>query len=443
MDNSNITEQKREGEGENPILMQQQFMDALMSNSPFHLSFDLSGDGMIYEDHVHISEPYPLRAEAIMELPVHFEAFFQKWYELYDPHFEKTPDENIFTEYYLKEAFARNEHLIDTVIKQKTIDFDGNYIFMQIFIILTENYADNHINVCVIWRDISAFRQKTAENSMELMTDNKMLREAYETANKTSYNKTNFLAQMSHEIRTPMNTIIGMAAIASKHIYNHERVRHCISRITNASRYMLTLLNDIVDMSDIESGTLKLEESTFNIINMLDNLNVLCHTMASEYEHSFNVTHSEIEHKHVIGDSLRLQQIFMNISSNSIKYTPNGGTISVSVTELPSDKAGKCCFRFNFKDNGIGIEHDYIGHIFEPFVRAKDYRVDKIQGSGLGLPITKTLIEMMEGNINVNSLLDKGTSIDVTIYLKYPVEKEEEKNKDERPICLTKEEFDS
>lgn len=444
MDNPNITEQKKDTE--KALIMheqkQQQFMDALMSNSPFHLSFDLSGDGMIYEDSVNVSDPYPLQAEAIMELPVHFEAFFQKWYELCDPQFEKPLEENIFTESYLKEAYARNEHLLDTVVKQKTIDFDGNYIFMQIFIVLTENPANHHIYVYIIWRDISAFRQKIAENSMDLITDNKVLREAYETANKTSSNKTNFMAQMSHDIRTPMNTIIGMAAIASKHIYNHERVRHCISRITSASRYMLTLLNEILDMSDIESGTLKLEESTFNIVNMIDNLKILCRNMASENEHAFNITHNEIVHKHVIGDSLRIQQIFMNISTNSIKYTPNGGNISVSVKEEPSGEEGKCCFQFIFKDNGIGMENHYISQIFDPFSRAKDHRVEKIQGSGLGLPITKTLVEMMNGNISVKSLPDKGTTVEVTIFLKLPAETEVNEEKEELPIFITKEDFD-
>lgn len=428
----------------NDILMHQQrqlqFMDALMSNSPFHLSFDLSGDGIIYEDAVTVSDPYPLKASAIMELPVHFETFFQKWVEFCDPQFETLPDENIFSTAYLKAAYERNEHLIDIVVKQKTIDFDGSYIFMQIFIVLTENPSDHHIQVYVIWRDISAFRKMVAENSMELVTDNKELRQAYETANKTSSDKTNFLAQMSNDIRTPMNTIIGMAAIASKHIYNHERVRLCIANITSASRYMLTLLNEIIDMSSIETGTLKLEESTFNIVNMIDNLKILCRNMASENEHAFTITSHDIVHQHVIGDSLRIQQIFMNIATNSMKYTPNGGNISVSITEKPTEREGDCCFQFAFTDNGIGMESNYIRHVFEPFVRAKDHRVEKIQGGGLGLPITKTLVEMMNGSISVKSCPDKGTTVDVTIFLKLPAEREDN-GKEEGPIFITKEEF--
>lgn len=420
---------------------QQQLMDALTSNSPFYFSFDVSGDGMIHEDFVTTTGYHPIQMAAGMELPVPFELFAKKWYEIYEPQFEKKPEEDIFTIDYLKKAFERSEHITDIVVKQKSLEGNGESSYVQIFIVLTERPADHHIWAYVIWRDISSFRRTVIENNLELENHNRELKEAYESVNKTSAAKTDFLAQMSHNFRIPMNTIIGMTAIAGKHLFDHDRVRKCLNRITDSSRYMLVLLNEILDMSDIESEKLILEENTFNITKTLENLMVLCRNMAKENEHAFTITPHGIAHDRVIGDSFRVQQVFMNLATNAIRYTPDGGDIYVSVTEKLTENKNKACFEFTFKDNGIGMDRDYMAHLFEPFLRAKDHRVERIQGSGLGLPITKALVEMMDGTINIESELDVGTTVTLTMYFKLPDNEEVPYADSDEPVFVTKEEF--
>lgn len=229
--------------------------------------------------------------------------------------------------------------------------------------------------------------------------------DAAEAANKA---KTEFLSNMSHDIRTPMNGIIGMTAIAATHIDDKERVQDCLQKISQASKHMLSLINEVLDMSKIESGKVDLNEEEFNLSNLVDNLLTMTSAQINKHHHEISVNISGVTHEEVIGDSLRIQKVFTNLMSNAVKYTPDGGRIRFSITEKPSFQEKVGCYEFIFEDNGIGMSEEFMEKIFEPFSRAIDERVNKIQGTGLGMPISRNIVRMMGGDIKVESKLNVG-----------------------------------
>ncbi|MGN1094271.1 MAG: ATP-binding protein, partial [Candidatus Neoclostridium sp.] len=244
------------------------------------------------------------------------------------------------------------------------------------------------------------------------------LQAAYDSAEAANKAKTEFLSNMSHDIRTPMNGIIGMTAIAATHLDDKERVRDSLQKISQASKHMLSLINEVLDMSKIESGKVDLIEEEFNLSNLIDNLLSMTNEQISRHRHELSVNISGVTHEEVIGDSLRIQKVFTNLMSNAVKYTPDGGKISLTIVEKPSSYAKVGCFEFIFEDNGIGMSEEYQKKIFEPFTRASDSRVHKIQGTGLGMPISRNIVRMMGGDIKVESKLDVGSRFTVTMYLK-------------------------
>ncbi|MGN0576630.1 MAG: hybrid sensor histidine kinase/response regulator, partial [Ruminococcus sp.] len=244
------------------------------------------------------------------------------------------------------------------------------------------------------------------------------LREAYEAAEAANKAKTEFLSNMSHDIRTPMNGIIGMTAIAATHIDDKERIQDNLQKIAQASKHMLCLINEVLDMSKIESGKVDLVEEEFNLSNLIDNLISMTSAQINKHHHELSVNISGVVHEEVIGDSLRIQKVFTNLMSNAVKYTPDGGKISLSISEKPSRLAKVGCYEFIFEDNGIGMSEEFMEQIFDPFARADDSRVAKIQGTGLGMPISRNIVRMMGGDITVESKLDCGSRFIVTIYLK-------------------------
>ncbi len=243
------------------------------------------------------------------------------------------------------------------------------------------------------------------------------LEDAYEAANRANAAKSNFLSNMSHDIRTPMNAIIGMTAIACAHIDDKERVQDCLTKITVSSKHLLGIINEVLDMSKIESGKLDLNMEDFDLAELVDNLIAMCKPQIEAMHHELLVDVKDIEHEFVTGDSQRIQQAFMNLMSNAIKYTPEGGKIRLSITEKPTNKGKVGCYEFIFEDNGIGMSEDFQKHLFEPFSRAADARVIVQQGTGLGMAITQNIVGMMNGDIHVESEPGKGTKFTVTIFL--------------------------
>ena len=243
------------------------------------------------------------------------------------------------------------------------------------------------------------------------------LQAAYDAAEAANKAKTDFLSNMSHDIRTPMNGIIGMTAIAASHIDDRERVQDSLQKITMASKHLLSLINEVLDMSKIESGKVQLVEEEFNLSDLVDNLIAMTSSQVKEHHHELKVNISNLTHEEVIGDSLRIQKVFTNIMGNAVKYTPDGGEIRLSISEKPSYQAKVGCYEFIFEDNGIGMRKEFVDRIFEPFSRADDDRVAQIQGTGLGMSISRNIVRMMGGDIKVESILGVGSRFTVTFYL--------------------------
>lgn len=240
-----------------------------------------------------------------------------------------------------------------------------------------------------------------------------MAREA-EAANKA---KTDFLSTMSHDIRTPMNAIIGLTTIAEKNLGDREAVADNLRKISLAGNHLLTLINDILDISKVESGKLNLSPVTFSIVETVENLVNLSQPMIKEKNIIFSFRTNRFEKEYLYADQLRLNQIYINILSNAIKYTMPGGSVSVDLREEKSEKAGCVKLIYRVKDTGIGMSPEFLEKMYQPFSRQTDSRVNSIQGTGLGLAITRQMVELMNGTIECQSEPEKGTTFTITLDL--------------------------
>ena len=274
------------------------------------------------------------------------------------------------------------------------------------------------------------------EKKAEIESHN-ALKDAYRAAENASRAKTEFLSNMSHDIRTPMNAIVGLTAIAGANIESQDRVVECLGKITKSSRHLLGLINEVLDMARIESGRISLAEEDFSLPELVDNLLTLTKPAIDEHQHQLEVHVEHIEHEAVCGDSLRIQQVFVNLMSNAVKYTPDGGNITLTIKEKPNGFSELGCYEFSIEDNGIGMTPEFQKIMFEPFSRADDHRTTKVQGTGLGMAIARNIVNLMNGDIQVESAPNKGTKITVTVYLKLQEnEKEQEKELLDLPVLV-------
>ena len=287
---------------------------------------------------------------------------------------------------------------------------DGGIIYLQARVSFVHE-KDGGMVAVVGTRNVDDLIKKERQQEMALQA-------AFDAAEAANRAKTDFLSNMSHDIRTPMNGIIGMTAIAAAHIDDRARVQDCLKKTTQASKHLLGLINEVLDMSKIESGKVDLQEEEFNLSDLIGNLVTMTNAQIKEHRHSFSVNISGVTHEAVVGDSLRIQKVFTNLMSNAVKYTPDGGKIRLSITEKPSGQARVGCYEFIFEDNGIGIQEDFLERIFEPFARANHELVERVQGTGLGMPISRNIVRMMGGDIKVKSKPGVGSQFTVTLYLK-------------------------
>ncbi|MBO4573189.1 MAG: response regulator [Clostridia bacterium] len=248
---------------------------------------------------------------------------------------------------------------------------------------------------------------------------NKKLHLAAKEAAAANKSKTDFLSTMSHDIRTPMNAIIGLTAITEKKLNDTKVVEENLHKITQASNHLLTLINDILDISKVESGKLSLNPQTFSIVETAQNLVNLFQPMVKEKNIDFNFRVGNMNIDYIYADQLRINQIYINILSNAIKYTEPGGSVSVDMRQEESPKPGYVRVVYNVADTGIGMSKDYLAIMYQPFSRQIDSRVNSIQGTGLGLAITKQMVDLMEGSIDCQSEQGKGTTF--TIVLDLPI----------------------
>ena len=242
--------------------------------------------------------------------------------------------------------------------------------------------------------------------------------EALQTAENANKAKTDFLSNMSHDIRTPMNAIIGIISLIRHNAGDKEKVIEYADKIAISSQHLLGIINDVLDMSKIEAGKTVFKYSDFSILDFMEELNTIFHSQANEKNQSFIITKENLKHEWVNGDKVHLMQIFSNLLSNAIKYTQEGGIIRFIAEERETNSSTYGKYHFIVSDNGMGMSADFKENIFDAFTRAESSVTNKIQGTGLGMAITKNLVESMGGTIEVESEPNRGSSFEVILNLK-------------------------
>jgi CheY-like chemotaxis protein len=257
--------------------------------------------------------------------------------------------------------------------------------------------------------------------SSEVREDKKqqqILRDALAQAEYANRAKTVFLNNMSHDIRTPMNAIIGYTALASNHLDDKEHLKDYLSKISQSSNHLLSLINDVLDMSRIESGKMRLDEQPENILELIQSIRNIIQTDINTRKLELSIDMAEISDENIYCDKLKLNQILLNLLSNAMKFSKQGGTVYLKIRQNEDAPNGYGAYEFRVKDNGIGMSREFQAHIFEPFTREHTSTVTGIQGTGLGMSITKNIVDMMGGTISVTSERGKGTEFVVKLNLK-------------------------
>ncbi|MBQ3106851.1 MAG: response regulator [Eggerthellaceae bacterium] len=251
------------------------------------------------------------------------------------------------------------------------------------------------------------------------------LSEALAIAKSSNEAKSSFLAKMSHDIRTPINAITGMTRIAQENVDNAQKTADCLNVIAHSSQHLLGLINDVLDMSKIESGQMHLQEQTCTLDSILEDIDSIIAPQAQAKGQTLVYDTSRAPHRTCICDRLRLNQVLLNLLSNAVKYTPEGGTVRFTVEEIENMKDRFIKSRFIVADNGIGMPREFIERIFEPFERSDQESVSDVQGTGLGMPITKAIVDAMGGSISIESEVGKGSTFTVTLEMRVAADQPE------------------
>ena len=252
----------------------------------------------------------------------------------------------------------------------------------------------------------------------EQIVEQAVLEEKLHKAEAAERAKTMFLSNMSHDIRTPMNAIIGFTTLAEANIDNRARVQDYLSKILSSSNHLCSLINDVLDMSRIESGKLNIEETECSISDIFRDMRNIIQTQMRTKQLNFFMDTLDVVDENVYCDKLHMNQVLLNLLGNSIKFTPAGGSVSLTIKQLPGAPTGYGKYEIHVKDTGIGMSEDFIKHIFEPFERERTSTVSGIQGTGLGMPITKSIVDAMGGTIEVNSKQNAGTEFIIRLDLR-------------------------
>ena len=299
------------------------------------------------------------------------------------------------------------------VVPRAVLEVQSNSFFQIILILTLGILFTMTILLLVVLRNKSQKKLINVE-----MKHRDELQEALMLAEQANIAKTTFLNNMSHDIRTPMNAIIGFTNLAITHIDSPERIKDYLEKINQSSNHLLSLINDVLDMSRIESGKVSIEEKEENMADILHGIRNIIQADIHAKQLEFFINTVNVVDEDIYCDKLRLNQVLLNLLSNALKFTPPGGTISLIITEKNVNKKGVATYEFRVKDTGIGIGKDFLNAIFEPFARERNSTVSGIQGTGLGMAITKNIVDMMNGKIEVQSEVGKGTEFIVTLNLR-------------------------
>ncbi len=393
------------------LSVEEQYRQAIVSEAVFVFNVNVTRN-LIEEEFYEMidGQMEPVLSRMGMQAPCNADDFFLYWSKKrVFPEDREIYVQTINTRH-LMEAYERGEN--ELIMEIEASDSEGQPVVLRHTILLTKDGVSGDILALNNAKDITDIRRKDRETKKALL-------EAYEAADRASCAKTDFLSKMSHDIRTPMNAIIGMTAIAGTKLHDPDGIEECLGKVAAASKHLLSLINEVLDMSRIESGAFTLEEEDFNLLDVMENIIKMFSETAGEKKQKIDFRIGSIQNINVRGDVLRLKQIFSNVLSNSVKYTKEGGEISIHIAEKPSTQEQIGCYEFVFQDNGIGMAEDFLQRIYDPFERAEDVRISKIQGTGLGMTISKNIIQMMGGEIQIESELGEGTIVTITIPLKY------------------------
>lgn len=327
-----------------------------------------------------------------------------------------------------------------TMVEGRAVTRDGTVkiLMMTYSYVSGEDSWDGIPSYYSVGVDVTAERTEQARQRQAL-------EDAYKAAQVANDAKTNFLSSMSHDIRTPMNAIIGMSVIAQANLQSPEKIQDCLNKINVSSRHLLSLINEVLDMSKIESGKIDLISETVSLPELIEDVMDIFRPLMAEKHQELQINADHVRHEIVVTDHNRLQQVLTNLLSNAVKYTPDGGCVGLRVREVPSFAKGRGQYEFIVTDNGIGMSEDFIPHIFEPFSRAEESKTEQIQGTGLGMAITQNIVRMMNGTIEVKSAPGEGSQFIVAVSFELCEEGEEDIGKlsglpvlvvdDDRIIC--------
>lgn len=388
---------------------ERQYRISITSNALYTFDFNLTKD-LIELDIVCVSDgkEVSLLKRTGLEAPCKASEWFMRWKEFVAE--ESRADFNAIVNIEsLKERFGQGE--AEVIAEYWNYNIKGEKICVRQSFIMTRDNDTDDIMVMVVTKEITGAVKKQKEQTQ-------ILQDALMQAQHANRAKTTFLSNMSHDIRTPMNAIIGFATIAVSHINNKEQVRDCLQKVLSSSNHLLSLINDILDMSRIESGKVQIKEQECNISEIMHNLVNIIQPQVKAKQLEMFIDTFEVANEDVIADALKLNQVFINLLSNAVKYTPAGGTITFRIMQKTTFRHGYGDYVFIIKDNGIGMSKEFVEHIFEPFEREATTTQTGIQGTGLGMAITRNIVEMMNGTISVQSEISKGSTFTVEISLK-------------------------
>lgn len=388
---------------------ERQYRIAITSNALCTYEFNLTKD--LFEEDIVLEidgQEISLLESVGMKAPCNTSECFEKW----KPYILEESLEaysSVVNTAYLRERFGQGDMEVD-IDYWARISKDRQICTRQSFI-MTKDYDTDDIMVMVVARDITEQVRKQREQTQALQ-------DALMQAQHANRAKTTFLSNMSHDIRTPMNAIIGFTTIAASHMDNKEQVCDCLQKVLSSSNHLLSLINDILDMSRIESGRVQINEQECNISELMHNLVNIIQPQVKAKQLNLFIDTFEVVNEDVVADSLKLNQVFINLLSNAVKYTPAGGTVTFRIMQKTTFRHGYGDYVFIIKDNGIGMSQEFVQHVFEPFERETTVTQSGIQGTGLGMAITKNIVEMMNGTIGVESKIGQGSTFTVELTLR-------------------------
>ncbi|MBD5458854.1 MAG: response regulator, partial [Lachnospiraceae bacterium] len=388
---------------------ERQYQIALMANSFCNFEFNLTQD-LIEQDIIRNLNGQKVSSLVLAGLtaPCKASECFEKWKQFVC----EESVENYSAAVNIENLNRRFEQGEREVVAEYWEGISGqDQICVRQSFVMTRDEDTGDIMVMVLSKDITEQVRKQREQTQALQ-------DALMQAQHANRAKTTFLSNMSHDIRTPMNAIIGFSTIAVSHIDNKDQVLDCLQKVLSSSNHLLSLINDVLDMSRIESGKVQIKEQECNISELIHNLVNIIQPQVKAKQLELFIDTMEVVNEDVIADPLKLNQVFINLLSNAVKYTPAGGTVSFRIMQKTTFRHGYGDYVFIIKDNGIGMSPNFVEHIFEPFERESTVTQSGIQGTGLGMAITKNIVEMMNGTISVESEMGKGSTFTIEFGLK-------------------------